>query len=213
MKIDIGVDNKCGDFVTYMKDEAFNSQLHYISAISSFPISKMMELLPLSGNETIYESVNVLSSVDLSDLNRCIRSLYQRIIFSPLPKQSDANTDDSNNSNNANMQMETGKIKTDRHWICIEGIQTMFQYSQLKDPVEAHASLNDTMLRLRLLQNKCPSIEILFLLPPHEAPEFIQSLQEHDISRNNIPHRRQGKRFKRDNTGILIGDYIWKYYI
>ncbi|CDO95550.1 unnamed protein product [Kluyveromyces dobzhanskii CBS 2104] len=210
MELSVGIENICRDFALYMQNEDFKSHLHYVSAISSFPISDMMELLPLQENETIYESINILSSVDLSELNKCVRSLYQRIIFNPVPKE--PNTDADAHSQ-AGIKTEAEQAKKERHWICVEGLQTMFQCSQLRDPVDAHASLNDTMLRLRLLLTKCPSTNVLFLLPPQEAPAFVESLQEHEAQTSYPHHRRQGKRFKRDNTGVLIGDYVWKYYM
>lgn len=208
MEIRLGEENICQDFALYMKEESFKPHLHYISAISSFPISKLTEILPMSENKEVYDRINVLSAVDLQELNACIKQLYQRIIFNTTAK--DLNTE------------QTSKIQNgveDRHWLYIDGIQTMFQLSQLQDQVQAHAALNNSLLRLRLLHKKCNSVKVMFQLPKTEAPEFVRHLREREedeADRNRIANgrdRHSNKRFKRDNTGILIGDYLWKYYM
>lgn len=164
-----------------------NSQLHYISATNSFPLTKLIELLPIDQNRQIYDNINILSATDMNELNKIIRALHQRIMMSSFTK-SDENIN---------------------HMICIEGMQTMLRCTQLEDSTISHALLNDSLLRIRLLLYKCPTLKVLLLLPPQEAPEYMSSL----ATDGELVHKPTRKRFKKNNSGILIGDYIWKYYL
>lgn len=163
-----------------------NSQIHYVSATNSFPLRHFVQLLPVDQNKTIYDNIKILSALDMKELISVVRSLYQNIIRYTISPNED----------------------TPYHWICIDGLQTMFRYTQLQDSEFSHRALNDVLLRLRLLSYKCNTLKITLLFPPHEIPEYIG--YSNSASNDNVT--RRPKRFKRENTGTMIGDYIWKYY-
>lgn len=123
------------------------SQLYFIDATNSFPLSSFQSLVPVE-KKRIYDNIRIMACSDLEELSVNINKTIQVHTV-------------------AKFQKESKDLET---LILINGIQLMHQNTQYINPSESQNLLNSILLRLRLGGNKDDSIKTILTFTKDSHP-------------------------------------------
>ncbi|CAI2035986.1 hypothetical protein SEUBUCD646_0I00470 [Saccharomyces eubayanus] len=190
------------DLCRFIKENLLNNnvitQLFFIDATNSFPLSHFQKLAPpdLSENAKIYENIRINTCLDLEELSAITVKILQIL---------------SMNKINAQKDTEDAAADPLKIILYINGLEIMCRNSQIKSsPQRSHELIRDILLKLRVMANNARAPIRTVLEFPKE-----QLLDYYFMKKNKtsalLPASTHSKR-RRMKNGDSLAEYIWKYY-
>ncbi|AJP39344.1 Csm2p [Saccharomyces cerevisiae YJM1078] len=190
-------DKLCQFIKQDLSKEHVVTQLFFIDATSSFPLSQFQKLVPptLPENVRIYENIRINTCLDLEELSAVTVKLLQIL---------------SMNKINAQRGTEDAVTEPLKIILYINGLEVMFRNSQFKSsPQRSHELLRDTLLKLRVMgndENENASIRTLLEFPKEQLLDYY--LKKNNNTRTSSVRSKR----RRIKNGDSLAEYIWKYY-
>ncbi|EDZ71567.1 Csm2p [Saccharomyces cerevisiae P283] len=174
-------DKLCQFIKQDLSKEHVVTQLFFIDATSSFPLSQFQKLVPptLPENVRIYENIRINTCLDLEELSAITVKLLQIL---------------SMNKINAQRGTEDAVTEPLKIILYINGLEVMFRNSQFKSsPQRSHELLRDTLLKLRVMgndENENASIRTLLEFPKEQLLDYY--LKKTTIQERHLCVAREG---------------------
>ncbi|CAI4064401.1 hypothetical protein SKDZ_09G0390 [Saccharomyces kudriavzevii ZP591] len=187
------------DLCQFISDNLSNehaiTQLFFIDATNSFPLSQFQQLVPptLPENVKIYENIRINTCLDLEELSAITVKILQMLSMNKISAQK--GTKDT--------AVDSLKII-----LYINGLEVMCRNSQFKSsPQRSHELIRDILLKLRVMGNdETASIRTLLEFPKEQLLDYYFMKN----NKTNMPSMRNKRR--RVKNGDSLAEYVWKYY-
>ncbi|EJS43350.1 csm2p [Saccharomyces arboricola H-6] len=186
-----------GDLCHFIKENLSNehiiTQLFFIDATGSFPLSHFQKLVPpnLPENVKMYENIRINTCLDLEELSTITVKILQIL---------------SMNKINAQKSTDGTAAKPLKVILYINGLEVMCRNSQFKSsPQRSHELTRDILLKLRVMGNdENASIRTVLEFPKEQLWDYYSTK-----TNKTLPMRNKRRRIK---NGVPLAEYIWKYY-